>query len=115
MAAMTFKPRLLFVIATVAGGVFCVTLMGDEKTARRVTACAGAVDNYFEDEVWAKVGVQKCLTCHKTGGDAEESRFILQDPRKVEGTARDATMRQNRDAFAKMAAAKAQDKSRMLR
>src|SRR5262249_25501228 len=114
IAAMTFKPRLLVVISTVAEVVFCVTLMGDEKTTREVTACAGAGDNYFADEVGVKVGVQKCLSCHKAGGDAQESRFILQDPGKVEGIARDAAMRHNREAFAKMAAVKEHDQPRML-
>jgi hypothetical protein len=72
------------------------------------------VDNYFEDEVWAKVGVRKCLTCHRKGGDAEESKFVLLDPRKREGAARDEAMRHNRAAFARMASAKEKDQSRML-
>jgi hypothetical protein len=72
------------------------------------------VDNYFEDEVWAKVGVQKCLTCHRKGGDAEDSKFILIDPRKRQGADRDEAMRNNRAAFARMAAVKEKDKSRML-
>src|SRR6185437_9408769 len=72
------------------------------------------VDNYFENEVWAKVGVQKCLTCHRKGGDAEESKFVLIDPRKRQGMARDDAMRHNRAAFARMAAAKEKKQSRML-
>src|SRR5206468_9717329 len=77
-------------------------------------ACAAAKDNHFEDEVWAKVAVQKCLTCHRKGGDAEGSKFVLLDPRKSEGAARDEAMRHNRAAFARMAAVKEKDKSRML-
>jgi hypothetical protein len=72
------------------------------------------VDNYFQDEVWAKVGVRKCLTCHRKGGDAESSKFVLIDPRKVAGAAHDNAMRHNRAAFARMAAVKQKDKSRML-
>jgi hypothetical protein len=72
------------------------------------------VDNYFQDEVWAKVGVQKCLTCHRKGGDAEESKFVLIDPRKSEGAARDRATRHNRAAFKRMATAKEKNKSRML-
>jgi len=72
------------------------------------------VDNYFKDEVWAKVGVQKCLTCHRKGGDAEDSKFVLIDPRKSEGSARDQAMRHNRAAFVRMATVKEKDKSRML-
>ena len=40
---------------------------------------------------------------NKTGGDAGDSKFILVDPRRKEGAARDEVMRQNRDAFARMA------------
>src|SRR5262245_52491569 len=74
------------------------------------TGCAAAVDNFFVDEVRAKVGSQKCLTCHKKGGDGADSKFVLIDPRKVEGAARDTAMRQNAAAFAAMAAAKEKDK-----
>ncbi len=77
-----------------------------------VASCAAAVDNVFEDEVWAKVGMQKCLNCHRKGGDAEESKFVLLDPRKSQ--ARDEAMRHNRAAFLRMATVKEQDKPRML-
>jgi hypothetical protein len=90
------------------------TARGDEKVLRSVAGCAASVDNYFENEVWARVGVQKCLTCHRKGGDAESSRFILSDPRKSEGTAREEAMRRNRAAFARMATAKEQDRPRIL-
>src|SRR4051794_20978988 len=76
--------------------------------------CAAVVDNYFEDEVWAKVGVQKCLTCHRKGGDAESSKFVLSDPRKSTGAARAEAMRHNRAAFARMAAVQEKDQPRML-
>ncbi len=82
--------------------------------AQAPTGCAAAVDNFFVDEVWAKVGSQKCLTCHKKGGDGADSQFKLIDPKKVEGPARDAAMRQNAAAFAAMAATKEKDKSRIL-
>jgi hypothetical protein len=72
------------------------------------------VDSYFQDEVWARVGQPKCLICHRKGGDAESSKFVLIDPRKVAGAARDSSMRHNRAAFARMAAVKQKDKSRML-
>ena len=76
-------------------------------------ACPAGGD-CFADEVWAKVGVRTCLTCHKPGGDAEDSKFVLADPRRVEGPARDAAMRHNRDAFARMAGLKADGRSRLL-
>src|SRR5687767_14777002 len=39
-------------------------------------ACAAPVDDHFANEVWAKVGAQTCLECHKAGGDAEDSAFV---------------------------------------
>ena len=86
---------------------------GDDKPPQPVMACQTAVTD-FDEEVWAKVGVQKCLTCHQKGGEAEESNFVLLDPRKTEVAARDAAMRHNRTAFARMAAVKENAESRML-
>ena len=104
----------LLVTCLVAGVVSLADVRGDDKTPRPVMGCAATMDNDFENEVWAKVGVQKCLTCHHKGGDAEDSKFILVDPRKSEGAARDEAMRQNRAAFTRMAGVKEMDKSRML-
>jgi hypothetical protein len=106
--------RNLLVLALIAGSTFPAAVRGDEKTPRPAGGCAAAVDNYFENEVWAKVGVQKCLTCHRKGGDAEDSKFVLIDPRKRQGADRDEAMRHNRAAFAGMAAVKERDKPRML-
>src|ERR1700704_1937265 len=103
------KVRLLVLVLSAAGPV---TALGDDT--RPSVGCAAAVDNYFEQEVWAKVGVQKCLTCHRKGGDAEDSKFVLIDPRKSEGAARDQAMRHNRAAFTRTAAVKEKDKSQML-
>lgn len=75
---------------------------------------SAAADAVFDDEVWPKVAAQECLKCHKPGGDAEDSEFILADPSKVAGTARDEAMRQNRVAFAAMARAAEGDQSRLL-
>ncbi len=86
----------------------------DDKLSQSLMGCAAAVDNYFEDEVWAKVAVRKCLTCHRKGGDAETSKFVLIDPRKHQGAARGEAMRHNRAAFARMAAVKEENKSRLL-
>ena len=104
----TLLPTLVFGLA------FIASLCGQEKSPQPVAGCAAAVDNFFEDEVWAKVATRTCLTCHKAGGDAEESKFLLQDPRKSEGAARDAAMRQNRATFAKIAAVKEKDQFRIL-
>src|SRR5437868_1967281 len=83
-----------------------------DKKAPEAVGCAAVVDDFFRSEVWGKVGAQSCLTCHKPGGDAEESRFILVDPRRA--ASQDEAMRHNRAAFAKMAATKEKDKSRLL-
>src|SRR5262249_20720953 len=61
-----------------------------------------------------KVGARKCLTCHRKGGDAEDSKFVLIDPRRRQGADRDEAMRHNRAAFTRMAVAKENAKSRML-
>jgi len=87
---------------------------GDDKKPYSGTACTAPVDDFFKDEVWAKLGVQKCLTCHKEGADAEDSKFLLIDPRKKAGSEQDAAMRQNREAFARMARLKEKDESRIL-
>src|SRR5215468_2817924 len=105
---MSTNPRLL-AFALAAGMGLAALALADEKTPPAGPACGRAVDDYFKDEVWAKVGARSCLTCHKQGGDAEKSKFILVDPRKSEGAARDEAMKQNRAAFAKMAALKEKD------
>jgi hypothetical protein len=104
----------LLILALVAGSAFMAAVRADDKAPRPPAGCAAAVDNFFEDEVWAKVGVQKCLTCHRKGGDAEDSKFVLIDPRKRQGADRDEAMRHNRAAFARMAAVNKKDQSRML-
>ena len=104
-----------FAIILAIGLSFAAPALCDEKpTPPTGPACGRVVDDYFKDELWAKVGVRACLTCHKQGGDAEKSKFILVDPRKAEGAARDEAMKHNRAAFAKMAALKEKDQSRLL-
>lgn len=87
---------------------------GDDKPSPPRMGCAAVLDTSFEEGVWAKIGVRKCLTCHRQGGDAERSKFLLIDPRKSEGTARDDAMRHNRAAFTRMATVKEKERSRML-
>jgi ribosomal protein L2 len=60
------------------------------------------------------VGAQNCLTCHKAGGDAEESQLVLRDPERSQGSNKDAALRHNRDAFARVAKVKEGDDYRML-
>ena len=102
-------------VLLLAAGVFGAgELRADEKTPYGGAGCTAAVDTFFVDEVWGKVGVQKCLTCHKAGGDAEKSKFILFDPRRVQGKAQEEAMRHNRDEFARMAVLKDKDQARLL-
>lgn len=75
---------------------------------------ASAVDEFFVNEVWAKVGAQTCLKCHKPDGDAEESKFILKDPGRSVGEAKAEALRHNRTAFMQMARTKERDESRLL-
>ena len=75
--------------------------------------CA-AVDEYFANEVWAKVAAESCLKCHKAGGDAEDSKLILRDLSRVTGAARTEAMRANRDAFIRMAQVKEGNSTRLL-
>src|SRR5579871_1146945 len=94
--------------------VVAATAGAGEKQPDNAPACTGAVDDYFAKEVWAKVGSALCVNCHREGGDAEGSRFVLQDPRKVQGHAQDEALRHNRDAFCRMARMRHGDQSRLL-
>ena len=77
-------------------------------------ACTRPNADYFEKEVWAKVGSALCLQCHKQGGDAEDSKFILRDPRKVTGHAVDEAIDHNRKAFSRLAESKHKGDYRLL-
>ena len=87
---------------------------GDGSSQAPVRSCAAAVDDDFDQEVWAKVGMTKCLTCHRKGGDAENSKFVLIDPNKTGAGTRDEAMRNNRAAFGRMATVQEKGRSRML-
>ena len=90
-----------------------VAASGEEKKVYS-GACGAAVDEFFANEVWVKVGAQSCLKCHKIGGDAEDSNFTLQDPERSLGMAKDEAMRNNRNAFVRMARQKDGDQSWLL-
>ena len=111
---MYFPARLL-VIALSALMLFSADLLGDEPQRNGGLPSAAATDDFFLNEVWAKVGAQSCLTCHKLGGDAEKSKFVLRDPQKSQGAEQAEAMKQNRDAFARMSRLQEKDhQSRML-
>src|SRR5258708_24309747 len=56
------------------------TLKPAAEDAHRHGPSCLAEDNFFLDEVWTKIAAQACLKCHKAGGDAEDSKLVLQDP-----------------------------------
>ena len=105
---MTFRTLSAVVIAL----LFSPPAPAEEP--KSYDGCTAAVDRFFLEEVWAKVGAQKCLTCHKAGGDAEESKLVLLDPQRVVGAAQESAHRHNRDAFARIAKLKEGDKFRVL-
>ena len=61
----------------------------------------------FGDELWAKLGAKSCLKCHHAGGDAEDSDFLLKDPRRE--AALEEALRHNEEAFTRMAKVKESD------
>jgi hypothetical protein len=102
------------IIAIVIGVGFTTVAHGEPAKVYSGAACAAAVDDFFVNEVWAKVGSQSCLECHKVGGDAEDSDFVLLDLEKISGQERDAALRQNRQQFVQMASSMKGDQSRLL-
>ncbi|MHC4880302.1 MAG: hypothetical protein ACYTGL_27955 [Planctomycetota bacterium] len=67
------------------------------------TGCTPAEMKWFADEVWSKVGALECLKCHKEGGDAEDTGFVLNDLSRATPAEREQLLRKNRDAFIKVA------------
>ena len=110
---MSFQTRSVVLVLGVLM-VFISGARGQDSKPNSAPASNRNLDDYFVKEVWPKVGAASCLQCHKKGGDAEESKLILQDPRKVQGHAQEEAMRHNRDVFARLAAVKHKDESRLL-
>jgi hypothetical protein len=68
-----------------------------------------ALDSFFTEYVWARVGERTCLKCHNADGDASDSEFLLLKPtRDPDG------LSTNRSAFIRMAKLQADGKSRLL-
>lgn len=108
---MTFSIRTgLFALAALA--LLATSGRGAELKPYTGAGCAAVVDGFFTDEVWAKVAAQSCLKCHKTGGDGEDSKFVLRDPKRNQNQAE--AMRHNLGAFTEMARMKEGERSRLL-
>src|SRR4051812_24182940 len=89
---MSFAARSVALILFAVIACFAAAPPVEHTKPYNGPACTRVVDDYFAKEVWAKVGAAKCVICHKQGGDAEESKLILRDPRKVTGHAQDEVM-----------------------
>ena len=94
-------------IVGLVGGICCIFAVAISPAAE-VTPCPAArpgssSEIWFATEIWAKVAQRECLKCHKSGGDAEETRFVLSDPDLRPSSELRALLRENRDALARMA------------
>lgn len=96
--------------------VLCLAtrLPAQEQAPCQQPGCTPATARFFADEVWTKIGSQKCLTCHCPGGDAEESGLVLKDPRKSQGAAQQQALQHNLQAFARVAMATEDGQPRIL-
>ena len=74
--------------------------------------CQAPAADFFTEKVWPTIGAHDCLKCHKTGGDAEESKFVLQDPTRAEDPA--TALLHNHEQFAAMARTLEKDESVLL-
>lgn len=86
--------------------------VGGSKATHRGPTCL-AVDEFFANEVWAKVGERTCLKCHNAKGDASDSEFLLRDTAR-DRTKREEAVRHNRLAFQRVATAKEAGRSLLL-
>lgn len=71
-------------------------------------------DAWFTQKVWATVGQNECLKCHRADGDASDTRFILRDPTTSPREELNAVVRQNYEAFANMARQSHEGRSLLL-
>lgn len=106
-------------IGTTRCGISRVRVLGGLVSA--ILVISGAVRasdgtfTFFEKEVWVKVGERTCLQCHKSGGDAEGSEFVLRDPSRSQEKTRTADMWHNYETFSRQAEAESEGhQSRML-
>lgn len=106
--------RIPFRFALIGILFVAMPTQADHLAALQQLPCGANKDRNFADEVWAKVGAQKCLTCHKTGGDAEKSEFVLRDPERSQDAGKADALRHNRAAFERMARQKEGDDYRIL-
>jgi hypothetical protein len=106
--------HLTVVLGLIAASGLEAEIAAGEKTKEAAysgSACV-APDNYFLDQVWTKVAAHDCLKCHKIGGDAEDTKLVLEDPAREREPGE--ALRHNRSAFETVAKLRENDESRLL-
>lgn len=106
--------RALFLFVAGVVLLLAVGWADEPPTSKEPAPPQPVTQEFFVDEVWAKVGALECLKCHKLGGDAEDTRFVLVDPKRIPVAEQAQALKQNRESFAKMARLKEGDQSRLL-
>ncbi|HRF00863.1 MAG TPA: DUF1592 domain-containing protein [Pirellulaceae bacterium] len=94
--------RRLICLACVIGCPGLPAARGSELDACPSTD-DGRFSAFFETTFWPKVAESECLTCHKSGGEAEDSQLVLSDLNRLAVSERADGMRANRDAFLRAA------------
>ncbi len=112
LSLMTLSTRSILCVL-MALALLANVARGAELKPYSGSGCS-VVDDYFVEEVWAKVAAESCLKCHKAGGDAEDSKLVLLDPARLTAAKRTEALRANRAAFAAMALVKEGNSSRLL-
>lgn len=75
---LTLHAALLLAVSLFAPAVR--SACGQDAPACPTSIRGTPAHSWFADELWAKVGRLKCLRCHRAGGDAADTAFVLQDP-----------------------------------
>lgn len=101
--------------ALLLGVAFASLAVADEPAQPASDGCVIGMESSLADSLWTKVLSRKCLSCHRRGGDAEESQLILVDPRRMESEERAESFRQNLAALIPLALADEEGESRLLR
>lgn len=115
---MNWRISISILLLLLPLGVGDLLISADTKEAKKNPAhtgpgCSADDPGFFVEEVWTNVGARSCLKCHKAGGDAEDSEFILRDPAK-DPSGQATSLKRNRAAFEKMAKRREEGKPVML-
>jgi hypothetical protein len=111
--AMTFRRSFVVLPLALVTMLFAAAVAAEPKPYSG--ACTAEIDDFFTGEVWGKVVAQSCLNCHKAGGDAEQSKLVLRDPKRAQGLhEQEEVLRHNFAALQAVARLKEGDQARML-